>query len=332
MLDAASDLELGEEDIARFREDGFLVIERLVAPVEAKRLRDRFEPMFRGDFETGLHPDEWNWAEGRDPPDVTRQICNAWKSDRTLAARVLSAEVGRICARLAGWPGARIGQDNMLWKPAGAKPIGFHQDDAYCRWVVPPHYVSLWLALDDTAAEGGTLEYARGSHEWGVTPPRHAFHAPDDYRAALREAAAAAGAEVPEIVPVEVPAGGGSIHDGRTWHGSAPNRTDARPALGRRPLRLLAGPLPPERDQLHLQPLQARRRRGDGRELLPRPVARGRLPDAVHRSLCRRRPRALSRPVGALAILSARADPSSPPRPPCTSGRRSCPAWCARTG
>lgn len=225
MPDAASHFELGEENIARFRADGFLVVERLVAPAEVKRLRDRFVPMFRGDFETGLHPDEWNWAEGRDPPDATRQICNAWKSDRTLAARLLSAEVGRICARLAGWPGARIGQDNMLWKPAGAKAIGFHQDDAYCRWVVPPHYVTLWLALDDSAAEGGTLEYARGSHEWGVTPPRHAFHAPDDYRAALREAAAAAGAEAPEIVPVEVPAGGVSIHDGRTWHGSGPNRT-----------------------------------------------------------------------------------------------------------
>ena len=37
--------------------------------------------MFRGEFETGTEPDEWNWRFGKDPEDVTRQICNAWKSD-----------------------------------------------------------------------------------------------------------------------------------------------------------------------------------------------------------------------------------------------------------
>ena len=92
-----------------------------------------------------------------------------------------------------------------MWKPPGAKSLGFHQDDAYCQWVVPSGYITVWIALDDTAADGGTLEYARGSHKWGVRPPRHAFHAPDDYRAAVREAAEAAGVPAPEIVPVEVP-------------------------------------------------------------------------------------------------------------------------------
>ncbi|MFO7478497.1 MAG: phytanoyl-CoA dioxygenase family protein [Methyloceanibacter sp.] len=217
---------LGDEDIARFREDGFLIKQRFIGADEVKRLRARFEPMFRGVFDTGLYPDEWNWMEGRDQPDRTRQICNGWKSDRTVAARILSAEIGRACARLAGWPGARLGQDNVLWKPPGAKSLGFHQDDAYCQWVVPSGYITFWIGLDDTAADGGTLEYARGSHKWGVRPPRHAFHAPDDYRAAMREAAEAAGVAAPEIVPVEVPAGGCAIHHGSTWHGSGPNRLE----------------------------------------------------------------------------------------------------------
>ncbi len=215
--------ELTDVEVSRFREDGFLVFDRFLDPETVIDLRARFEPLFRGEFETGLYPDEWNWVEGRDSPDRTRQICNAWKSDRTVAACVLNAEVGRICATLAGWPGARIGQDNVLWKPPRAKALGFHQDDAYCQWVVPPGYVTMWIALDDTSAEAGTLEYARGSHRWGIRPPGHAFHAPEDYRAAVREAAAAAGAGAPEIVPVEVPAGGCAIHHGSTWHGSGPN-------------------------------------------------------------------------------------------------------------
>jgi ectoine hydroxylase-related dioxygenase (phytanoyl-CoA dioxygenase family) len=224
MLKTSSFFDVSDEEIGRFNDDGYLIKEQFIDMDEVQRLRARFEPMFRGVFETGLYPDEWNWVEGRDAPDRTRQICNGWKSDRTVAARILNADVGRACARLAGWPGARIGQDNVLWKPPGAKSLGFHQDDAYCQWVAPSGYITVWLALDDTTADGGTLEYARGSHKWGVRPPQHAFHAPDDYRAAVREAAAAAQVATPEIVPVEVPAGGGAIHHGGTWHGSGPNR------------------------------------------------------------------------------------------------------------
>ena len=117
---------LGEADIARFHEDGFLILDRFLAADLVDAARARFEPLFRGEFATGLHPDEWNWQDGRDPPDRTRQICNGWKSDRTVARIVLAEAVGRACAALMGWPGARIAQDNVIWKPPGAKPLGFH--------------------------------------------------------------------------------------------------------------------------------------------------------------------------------------------------------------
>ena len=51
------------------------------------------------------------------------------------------------------------------------------------------------------------------------------FHAPDDYESEMREAAERAGA-VPELVRIEVPAGGGVFHHGRTFHGSDTNRSD----------------------------------------------------------------------------------------------------------
>ena len=210
--------------IERFRNDGFLVLPQLLSTDEVAEARARFEPLFRGEFDTGLYPDEWNWREGHDPPDRARQICNGWKSDRTIARIVLKEEIGRICATLAGWEGARIGQDNVIWKPPGATPLGFHQDDSYCHWVVPPGFTTCWMALDDTSAVGGTLEYVRGSHRWGVFPVIGQFHAPDDYREALRAAAAKVGAHV-EIVPVEVPAGGCAIHAGGTFHGSDRNRS-----------------------------------------------------------------------------------------------------------
>ena len=213
------------DQIARFRREGFLVVERLIEPEAAARLAARFEPLFRGEFDTGLYPDEWNWREGRDADDLTRQICNAWKSDRVVARAVLDARVGLWCARLRGWPGARINQDNVLWKPPGARPLAFHQDDSYQRWVVPPEMCTCWLALDGTSAAGGTVEYVPGSHRWGLAPPAARFHAPDDYESEMREAAERAGA-IPEVVRIEVPAGGGVFHHGRTFHGSDTNRSD----------------------------------------------------------------------------------------------------------
>ena len=211
--------------IEQFRRDGFLIVDRIIDRAAAAVLAERFAPMFRGEFETGLYPDEWNWREGRDGADLTRQICNAWKSDRAIACAVLDARIGSWCAQLRGWPGARINQDNMLWKPPGSRPIGFHQDDSYQRWVVPPEMATCWITLDDTTAQGGTLEYVRGSHRWGLSPPATAFHAPEDYAREMREAAARAGVE-PDVVAVEVPAGGGAFHHGRTFHGSGFNRTE----------------------------------------------------------------------------------------------------------
>jgi ectoine hydroxylase-related dioxygenase (phytanoyl-CoA dioxygenase family) len=219
---------LSEAQIARFNDDGFLILERLIDPADAARVADRFEPLFRGKFETGLYPDEWNWREGRDAPDLARQICNGWKSDYTVASLVLRAEIGRLCATLAGWPGARLAQDNIIWKPPGARPLGFHQDDSYNGWIdVParPHMLTCWIALDATSAAGGTIEYVRGSHKWPVSPPIKQFHAPADYRKELMDAAVQVGLK-PELVPVEVPPGGCAFHHGGTWHGSDSNRAD----------------------------------------------------------------------------------------------------------
>ena len=218
--------EPGPSDIQRFRRDGFLVVERLIEPEAAARLAARFEPLFRGEFETDLHPDEWNWREGKDAADLTRQICNAWKSDREVARAVLHPRIGLWCARLSGWPGARLNQDNVLWKPPGARPLAFHQDDSYQQWVVPPELCTCWMALDATTGAGGTIEYVAGSHRWDLGRPASRFHAPDDYEREMHEAAARAGA-VPEVVRVEVPAGGGVFHHGQVFHGSGTNRTDA---------------------------------------------------------------------------------------------------------
>ena len=225
------DLEITDAHVEQFREDGFIVFEKFLDMSEVEAARERYEVLFRAEWETGIPPDEINWTEGRDDPALTRQLCNSWKSDYTIASIALRSEIGRINSRLAGWPGARIHVSNEIWKPPGASALVMHQDGSWLDYLVPPNMTSLWMALDDTSAEAGTVEYVKGSNHWTHAPKPTGSFLADDYRKFMREAAAAEGLteDQLEIVPIEVPAGGIAVHDCWTWHGSAANNAATNP-------------------------------------------------------------------------------------------------------
>ena len=214
--------QLSDAQIAEFHQDGVLIVDELVSTSVADAIAERYEHLFRGNFETGVRPDEVNWQQDESPPELTRQICNGWKADRTLAKVVLREDIGRAAAQLAGWPGARVMSDNVLWKPPAARPIGFHQDNSYLDWFRPGELLSCWIALDDTTAQGGTMEVVRGSHRWGRFPMPKQFHGPQAYQQGMLDAARELH-KTPELVPIVVPKGGGSFHHGWTWHGSGFN-------------------------------------------------------------------------------------------------------------
>ena len=212
--------------IEAYRRDGFLMVENWLDAAEVERAREHFAQCFTHTWETGLMPDEVNYDPATTPPDRTRQLCNVWKADRRLAATVLSPRIGAFGAALAGVPGLRLIQDNAIWKPPSGKALLCHQDAAYLDFLEPKNMTTCWMALDDTAADTGTIFYVRGSNHWPRAPRGGEFHAPDDWLAHVR-AAAPDGAEL-ELVPIEVPAGGAAFHDGWTFHGSPENeRADA---------------------------------------------------------------------------------------------------------
>jgi ectoine hydroxylase-related dioxygenase (phytanoyl-CoA dioxygenase family) len=216
---------LSEQQVAGFHEDGFLIVEEgFLADAAVEALRERFGALFAGEYGTGIAPDEVNWKEGRDPEDRTRQICNGWRADDTVAAQVLSEQTGRLAAQLMGYRGTRMLQDNCLWKPPGAKSLGMHQDGSFADYLVPAEMITCWVALDDTRAQGGTIEYVRGSHRWPKAPPsRGEFHAPENWLAPAVEASP--DGEL-DRVPVVVKAGGCTFHHSLTFHGSGPNEAE----------------------------------------------------------------------------------------------------------
>jgi ectoine hydroxylase-related dioxygenase (phytanoyl-CoA dioxygenase family) len=215
------DLEPTPEQVDAYRRDGFLVVQRFVPEEEVERVRARWEGVFDHQWDTGIAPDEVNYTPGVTPPDRTRQLCNAWKSDPVIAATTLARRNAAFAGKLAGVPGLRLNQDNLIWKPPMGKALLAHQDGSYLDWLDPPNMVTCWIALDDTSADGGTIYYARGSHRWPRVPVGGSFHAPDDWLSYVREVMPRE-AEL-DLVPIEVPAGGAAFHGAWVFHGSPPN-------------------------------------------------------------------------------------------------------------
>ncbi|MFT7473199.1 MAG: ectoine hydroxylase-related dioxygenase (phytanoyl-CoA dioxygenase family) [Verrucomicrobiales bacterium] len=220
-------MQVTGEQQRRFDKDGFVFVDDVLDVATVTALRRRYGPLFDGEFDTGVTPDEVNWRSSTGDPTLTRQICNGWKGDRTIAWTVLDAGIGKALATLARWSGVRLIQDNVLWKPPGARSLGYHRDNAYCSWFSPSEMITCWIALDDTTAEMGSMEFAVGSHRWpNEDDPETEFHAPDDYRAPVNLAASRTHTE-PLHAYVELAAGSASFHHGWMWHGSGPNTSEA---------------------------------------------------------------------------------------------------------
>eukprot|EP00978_Attheya_sp_CCMP212_P009293 scaffold21966_cov38-Attheya_sp.AAC.2 len=150
-------------------------------------------------------------------------MCNAWKSDRTIASVVLNQDLGKFVASVMGWSSVRVAQDDLVWKPPSlddqdAEPkqridtVGFHQDSAYISAQFVPYdnnSVTVWMALDPADEETGCLEYAVGSHLWR----------PFLHNTPINKTN-------PDIVLNQSPADTDEKQD--TWHGSGPNQSLTR--------------------------------------------------------------------------------------------------------
>jgi hypothetical protein len=217
-------MTLTPEQIARFHEDGFLILEDLLDEATVQRLVDHIDPLFAGEFETGVFPDEWHWNPHLGLPGASGQMTGVWKSDRTMASVILSSTIGHICAALGDWSGARLLGDSLWRKPYGANETTLHQDSMYSFYHTPQDIVIGWIALSDAVHGAGTIEYVRGSHKWALSNTVGEFHAVGkSYRWEMEQAAKRAGIDEPEVLQLELKPGSCAFHHGHMWHGSGKN-------------------------------------------------------------------------------------------------------------
>ena len=53
-------IEFNYNLINEFNKNGFIILDKFIDLRYLENLRDKYEPLFRGEFETNIFPDEWN--------------------------------------------------------------------------------------------------------------------------------------------------------------------------------------------------------------------------------------------------------------------------------
>lgn len=221
-----SDAGIDDDQVAFFREHGYLAVEDFVGADELDQLRSAYESVFAHRRGNDLHG----------AFDVTRPYLADVGDEGQRFTQVLMPELdhpelrltgyvrrGRaVAARLLGTDEAAITNwGHLLTKPGR---IGFaapwHQDEAY--WDPAMAYVAVgaWMPLDDATIENGCLWFVPGSHRGDVLRHRHLGNDPAVHLLELDEEVDLTGA-----VPVPVRAGGVTFHHCRTLHHSRPNTT-----------------------------------------------------------------------------------------------------------
>ena len=208
---------LSEEQVAFYREQGYLVLENrvpddIVSAVHAEIAR--FEDEARGmsasndrlDLEDSHTPDEPRIRRIKLPHKISTVVNDLLRSDHILAP----------VRDLIG-PDLRLHTTKLNMKSAGyGAAVEWHQDFAFY-----PHtnddVLAVGVILDDMAAENGPLMVFPGTHRG----PIYNHHAEDVFVGAMD--LAACGLDTKDAAMLTGPAGSISIHHGRVVHGSALN-------------------------------------------------------------------------------------------------------------
>ena len=221
---------VGDEELARFREQGFLVVDGAFSAAEVQGAFDAIGALLDG-AAPSYHPAPWGQRHGvlLRPDASLDTLSSANWLDVLVLARAMVEHEPRLTA-MANHPGlervlrhmmgdAPVLIHNMVrTKPPtmGDKP--WHQDLTHFN--VDPAFtvVTAWIALDDAPRESGCLHFLPGTHLGG--PAKHVFGR--DYQIP--------DADVPRVGQVATPVarGGCVLFNGLTHHGSPPNQSSVR--------------------------------------------------------------------------------------------------------
>ncbi|MFQ6024019.1 MAG: phytanoyl-CoA dioxygenase family protein [Acidiferrobacterales bacterium] len=199
---------LTENQVHRYKEDGFYAPIRALSREEAADFRRRFEA-----YEEA-HDGWYELSKGQ-----KLYLLQTWAADLARHVKVLDAIEDVLGSDIFVW-----GVSLFVKDANDPSFVSWHQDSTY--WGLDkPDVVTAWVALSPSTRESGCMKMIRGSHKLEQLLHRDTL-AKDNLLTRGQEIAVDVDAS--KAVCLVLEPGEVSLHNIRTIHGSEPNRCDYR--------------------------------------------------------------------------------------------------------
>lgn len=151
-----------DEQLSKFRTDGFFTVEGFFTPEEVEVLQDEIERFKAEGLLRNVATEDDGSTESKRARNL--QLCPTWPHSERFKALPFDQKVADAIAQLVGDP-ARVRLDQVFLKPAGdGAGTSWHQDNAYFRVADPLKGVAMWIAVHDATIANGTMHMVPGQH------------------------------------------------------------------------------------------------------------------------------------------------------------------------
>lgn len=215
-----------KDEVAFFKENGFLAVERITSDEEIAWLRRIYEHIF--DPANAGQPGGPVDRSGVQIPEARGKLRQSFfpeiqfpeilqsafvQNARKYAAALLDVDAGR----LTSW-------GHMIQKEPGGRAATWHQDHAYWQPEFDYYALGVWMPMHDVSIEMGAMQFIPGSHKLGLLRHRQEDD-PSENVLCVDEKV-----DFSKAVACPLKMGGATFHHSETLHYTAPNTTD-RPRL-----------------------------------------------------------------------------------------------------
>lgn len=219
--DPANTFALTDEQVSFFKESGYIALDRVTTVEDTAEIRATLESLFqnKAGFDEGRQFNVVGTEGNSDEPSLP-QILTPHKDAASLRETLFYRNAFAIAKQLIG-PTAQFDLDHVIMKPPINGPeTPRHQDEAYRKAHYDYTEVSFWMPLQPVDSVNGCMEFIPESHKDGILTHRSYNNDTRVHALECRE-----GYDLADLVACPLPAGGCTIHTGRTVHGAGPNRS-----------------------------------------------------------------------------------------------------------
>ncbi|AWT59564.1 MAG: hypothetical protein DF168_00755 [Candidatus Moanabacter tarae] len=169
-------LSLTQNQIKQFRLNGYLVLKSVLSSLEVDILADHCDLIASGRLghipESSIQLEPVFRNEGKLVSDrvlSVRKLSDLAVHDDTMWAHATNSKIVDVISDLLNTEDIKLYGDQLFMKASNtgsAQP--WHQDSASWRDIVPMDLITAWTAIDHATTENGCLNFAPGTHQWGM--------------------------------------------------------------------------------------------------------------------------------------------------------------------